>query len=87
MISTVLSVLCFSFGTDFFNIYLPSLIKEWPIMEDLLLGSIYAGVLSGIGMGIIYRAGGTMGGTSIPRVFYMTAWGFPCRSLICIPMA
>ena len=77
VISTVLSVLCFSFGTDLFNIYLPSLIKEWPITEDLLLGSIYAGVLSGIGMGIIYRAGGTMGGTSIPACILHDRLGFP----------
>jgi uncharacterized membrane-anchored protein YitT (DUF2179 family) len=43
----------------------------------MLLASIYAGVLFGVGMGAIYRAGGTIGGTSVPaRILY--EWlGFP----------
>ena len=71
LVSTVTAVLCLSFGTDFFNLYLPGISETWPITDDLLLASIYAGVLFGIGVGIIYRAGGTIGGTSIPaRIIY-----------------
>ena len=77
LFSTVLAVLCFSFGIDFFNIYLPHITQSWPITDDLLLSSIYAGVLFGIGMGIIQRAGGTVGGTSIPARILYERMGFP----------
>ncbi|BBO78210.1 membrane protein [Desulfosarcina widdelii] len=77
LVSSVLAVICFSFATDLFNVYLPTVTKRWPITDDLLLASIYAGVLFGIGMGIIYRAGGTIGGTSIPARILYERMGFP----------
>jgi len=77
LVSTLLSVLCLSFGIDFFNIYLPVINTKWPITDDLLLASIYAGVLFGVGMGIIYRAGVTVGGTSIPARILHERTGFP----------
>ncbi|MCF8079989.1 MAG: YitT family protein [Desulfobacterales bacterium] len=77
LVSTVVAVLCFSFGVDFFNVYLPRVNQTWPITGDLLLASIYAGVLFGIGMGIIQRAGGTVGGTSIPARILYERTGFP----------
>jgi len=77
LLSTVLSVLCFSLATDFFILVLPGMTKAWPITDDLLLAAIYAGVLFGIGMGLIQRAGGTIGGTSIlARILYERT-GFP----------
>jgi len=77
VVSTVLAILCFSFGTDLLNLYLPGMTEKWPITDDLLLASIYAGVLFGIGMGMVYRAGGTMGGTSIPARIFYERLGFP----------
>jgi uncharacterized membrane-anchored protein YitT (DUF2179 family) len=77
LVSSVLAVICFSFATDLFNVYLPTVTKRWPITDDLLLASIYAGVLFGIGMGLIYRAGGTIGGTSIPARILYERLGFP----------
>ncbi len=77
VVSTVLAVLFFSFGTDLFNMYLPNITNKWPITDDLLLASIYAGVLYGVGMGIVYRAGGTVGGTSIPARILYERLGFP----------
>lgn len=77
LMSTVLAVLCFSFATDFFNASLPDMTKMWPITDDPLLAAIYAGVLFGIGMGLIQRVGGTIGGTSIlARILYERT-GFP----------
>ncbi len=71
VVSTVVAVLCLSFGIDLFSLYLPPASKNWPITNNLLLASIYAGILFGLGMGLIYRAGGTVGGTSIPaRILY-----------------
>lgn len=77
LVSSVLAVICFSFATDLFNVYLPTVTKKWPITDDLLLASIYAGVLFGVGMGLIYRAGGTIGGTSIPARILYERMGFP----------
>jgi len=77
LLSTVTAVVCFSFGTDLFNLYLPVMTRNWPITDDLLLAAIYAGVLIGIGMGLIQRVGGTIGGTSIlARILYEKT-GFP----------
>ena len=73
----MLSILVFSFAVDLFNLYLPQVNEKWPITDDLLLASIYAGVLFGVGMGIIYRAGGTIGGTSIPARILYERLGFP----------
>jgi uncharacterized membrane-anchored protein YitT (DUF2179 family) len=71
LLTTVLAVICFSLSTDLFTTLLPKINHTWPITDDLLLAAIYAGVLGGVGMGIIHRAGGTVGGTSIPaRIIY-----------------
>jgi uncharacterized membrane-anchored protein YitT (DUF2179 family) len=77
LLSTVSAVISFSLGTDLLNHNLPAITRAWPITEDLLLASIYAGVLFGIGMGLIQRVGGTIGGTSIlARILYEKT-GFP----------
>ena len=77
VVSTALAVICFSMGTDFFNLYLPRVNQTWPITDDLLLAAIYAGVLFGVGMGIVFRAGGTAGGTSIPARILHERMGYP----------
>lgn len=77
LFSSAIGVICFSFAIDFFSLYLPNFSKQWPITEDLLLASIYAGVLFGVGLGIVYRAGGTIGGTSIPARILYERMGFP----------
>lgn len=33
--------------------------------QDLLLASIYGGILTGLGLGLVFRAGGTTGGTDL----------------------
>lgn len=77
VVSTVLAVLCLSFGIDLFDACMPKATGQWPITDDLLLASIYAGVLFGIGMGIVYRAGGSIGGTSIPARILYERTGYP----------
>lgn len=77
VLSTVVAVVCFSFFVDLLNFHLPPALKNWPITDDMLLASIYAGAVSGIGMGLIYRAGGTIGGTSIPARILYERLGFP----------
>ncbi|WP_169304228.1 YitT family protein [Denitrovibrio acetiphilus] len=75
--STLIAVITFYIFTDFFVIYLPGAFKQYPISQDLLLNAIYSGILFGIGMGIIYRAGGTLGGTSIPARILQQKMGYP----------
>ena len=75
--STLMAVIAFYISTKLFLVYLPGAFKQYPISQDLLLNSIYSGVLFGIGMGIIYRAGGTLGGTSIPARIIQQKTGFP----------
>lgn len=75
--STVVSVVVFSLATDLFTHYLPLINDAWPITDDMLLASIYAGVLFGIGIGIVYRAGGTSGGSSIPARIIHDRFGYP----------
>lgn len=75
--STTMAVFAFYVSTKIFLIYLPAAFDQYPISQDLLLNSIYSGILFGIGMGIIYRAGGTLGGTSIPARILQQKTGFP----------
>ncbi|WP_238590852.1 YitT family protein [Paenibacillus beijingensis] len=57
-------------------------------MNDLLLASLYAGVLSGIGVGIIFRYGGTSGGTDIVAQILHNYFGWPVgRSLFAFDAA
>lgn len=50
---------CLGFFVDFFSARLT------PLTSDLLLSSIYGGVLVGIGMGVVFRFKGTTGGTDL----------------------
>ena len=54
------------FGTVALSLFV-DLFNRWaaPITEDLLLAAIYGGVLSGIGLGIAFRSGGSTGGTDM----------------------
>ncbi len=52
-------VLVFSVGVDVLT-----LLDTAPVSDDRLLNALFGGALGGISAGIIYRAGGTYGGTS-----------------------
>ncbi|MCP4358948.1 MAG: YitT family protein [Chloroflexi bacterium] len=62
---TLIAATIFSISTDFLLFYLPQLLPQFPLTDDMLLNTIYGGIVGGIGGGLIYRAGGTMGGTGI----------------------
>jgi uncharacterized membrane-anchored protein YitT (DUF2179 family) len=58
LLYTIIGTLCLSLFLSLFSHFrLP--------LHDSLLASLYAGVCVGIGLGIIFRAGGTTGGTDI----------------------
>lgn len=73
---TLLSVIVFSVGTDFFLWFLPSIV-EFPITEDMFLSAVYAGIIYGLGTGLVYRAGGTPGGSSIVGRIVQRKTGIP----------
>ena len=75
--SSSLAVLVFSLGTDLFLRYLPVWLETYPVTSEPLLACVYAGILFGLGSGLIYRYGGTVGGTSILARIIYNKTGFP----------
>lgn len=65
LLRTLVAATIFSIATDFFVVYMPQWLDQYPLTNDLLLTTIYGGIVGGIGGGLIYRSGGTMGGTGI----------------------
>ena len=57
---TAVAVIAFSFFTNLFGRYIPD-----TFTNDLILQSLYGGVLYGIGCGLVYRGKGTSGGSDI----------------------
>jgi uncharacterized membrane-anchored protein YitT (DUF2179 family) len=60
-IRTAYAVVIVSFLTDFLVLFLPA----EGLSTDLVLNTLYGGVISGIGYGLVYRGHGTSGGTDI----------------------
>lgn len=75
--SSIVAVLLFSISADIFAIYLPKWMSNYPVTDDGLLAAIYAGILYGLGTGLIYRYGGTIGGSSITARIIYNKTGFP----------
>lgn len=58
-VRTIYGIVSLSVFTDFLQPYMSSL------TDDLLLASIYGGVVTGLGLGIVFRSRGTTGGTDV----------------------
>lgn len=58
---TILSIIAFSIFTDSLTLFLPA----QGVTDDVVLNTIYGGLLLGIGLGIVYRGRGTSGGSDI----------------------
>ncbi|MGD8286847.1 MAG: YitT family protein [Desulfobacterales bacterium] len=84
LIRTILSVLVFSVATDILSYTMPRILANFPMTSDMLLSSIYAGLITGIGSGLIYRAGGTIGGTSVITRIIQRKTGIPLSQLYLI---
>jgi uncharacterized membrane-anchored protein YitT (DUF2179 family) len=63
------AVVVVSFLTDFLVLFLPA----EGLSADIVLNTLYGGVISGIGYGLVYRGHGTSGGTDI-LVRIITNW-------------
>lgn len=60
-VRTIISVALISVITDLFSYYLKFLVFD----KNLLLASVYGGVLLGLGLGLIFRGKGSTGGSDI----------------------
>jgi uncharacterized membrane-anchored protein YitT (DUF2179 family) len=61
VIRTILSILAFSIFTDILVFFLPA----QGVTNDLVLNTIYGGLVLGVGLGVVYRGRGTSGGSDI----------------------
>ncbi|MBK8988908.1 MAG: YitT family protein [Chloroflexi bacterium] len=77
LIRTLFAVTIFSFLVDWLQVFLPTVVSPYPISNDLLLSTIYGGIVGGIGAGLLYRAGGTVGGTSVIGRILQQKTGLP----------
>ena len=63
MIETLWGTICLSFFLNFWRLI--PIINQLNLEHDLLLAAISAGLLSGLGLGIVFRYNGTTGGSDI----------------------
>ncbi len=74
LISTIIYPLFLSFLSEI--AYLQHL------TEDMLLSTIYAGLLVGVGVGLVLRVGASTGGMDIPPVIINKKWGYPIPTMV-----
>lgn len=60
-VKTAYGTLALSFFIELFLI----LFNDFVLTKDLLLSAIYGGVVLGVGIGLVFKAGGTTGGTDL----------------------
>ncbi|WP_261301554.1 YitT family protein [Paenibacillus andongensis] len=65
------------FATLMFSLFVYVFRNIHFVMNDLLLASLYAGVTVGVGLGIVFRFGGTSGGTDILAQVLKKYLGWP----------
>jgi len=77
VLQTLLAVVIFSFTIDLLINYLPDRLDQYPITEDIFLSAVYGGIVGGIGGGLVYRSGSTIGGTGIVGRILQMKTGMP----------
>ena len=78
---TVIAVVAFTLATEYAAIVLPTYLAQWPITDNMLLSAIYAGLVGGVGGGLIFGAGGTLGGTAIIGRIIQGRTGMPLSQI------
>jgi uncharacterized membrane-anchored protein YitT (DUF2179 family) len=76
--ATVYAVVLYSVLIDVLTPYFP----PQGVSDNVLLNALFGGIISGIGSGLIYRAGGTMGGTSTIGRILQQRKGIPLSTSI-----
>ena len=62
---TLLAITAFSLFVDLQSTLLPRLLDAYPITDDVLLSALFAAAVGGIGSGLIFKAGSTLGSTGV----------------------
>lgn len=81
------------FGLAIFSVSIDAtrFLTEINLVDDIILAAVYGGVISGIGSGIIFRVGGSAGGTDIiafiVKKYYSYNMGFVIFSINLVIMA
>ena len=70
---SVLIIIAFALTVDVAGPYIP----RGGISDDRMLNALFGGMLGGIGVGLVFRAGGTFGGTSTLAFILQRRFGFP----------
>ncbi len=78
---TVIAVVVFTVVTEYASAVLPAYLAQWPITDNMLLSAIYAGLVGGVGGGLIFGAGGTLGGTAIVGRIIQERTGMPLSQI------
>lgn len=78
---TMLAVFIFSVATDLFLAYMPGWLPKSPLTDDVLLSAVYGGLVGGVGGGLVYRAGSTIGGTGIIGRIIQQKTGIPLSQI------
>jgi len=71
--STMYCVVLFSILTD----WAVPLLPPQGVSDNILLNALFGGVIGGLGAGLIYKAGGTAGGTSTLARIFQAKFGLP----------
>ncbi len=74
---TLLCSTLFAVFVSAFTTYLPLINSAWPVTDNLMLSTIYGAILGGIGGGLIYRAGASMGGSGVIALVVQKKTGLP----------
>jgi uncharacterized membrane-anchored protein YitT (DUF2179 family) len=77
---TLLVVLLYNLGVD----VLAPVFAGRPLTSDLLLNSLYGGLVGGVATGLVYRGGGTIGGTGIVSRILQKRSGVPASQVYLI---
>ncbi len=70
---SVVIIILFSVAVDNLGALLPA----GGISDDRMLNALFGGITGGIGVGLVYRAGATLGGTSTLALIFQRRFGFP----------
>ena len=73
ILRTVLIIVLLSVMID----QLGPLVPAEGIIDNRMLGALFGGILNGVGIGLVYRAGATMGGTTTLALLLQRRFGFP----------
>ena len=76
IVATLFAVALYSVLID----VLTPLLAGHALSDDIFLNALYAGVVGGIGGGLVFRAGGTLGGTSTLGRILQINYGIPLSS-------